>query len=89
MVFENFCDNISSDSTKDLFVRIVELVYTMVVIEKCDVYSFGIVALETMMGIHQRNLVNLLSSSSTQNITLKDILDSLLSSSKGSRVAND
>ena len=62
------------------FVRIVELVYTMVVLEKCDVYNFGMVALETMMGIHPRNLVNLLSSSSTQNITLKNILDSRLSS---------
>ena len=71
------------------FVRIVKLVYTMVVLEKCDVYSFGMVALETMMGIHPRKLVNLLSSSSTQNITLKDILDSRLSSPKGSQVAND
>ena len=61
----------------------------MVVTEKCDVYSFGMAALETMMGLHQRNIVNLLSSSSTQNITLKDILNSCLSSPKGSRVANN
>ena len=71
------------------FVCIVELAYTMVVTEKCDVYSFGMVALETMMGIHPGDLVNSLSSSSTQNITLKDILDSRLSYPKGSRVAND
>ena len=71
------------------FVHIVELVYTMVVVEKCDVYSFGMVALEAMMGIHLGDLINSLSSSSTQNITLKDILDSHLSYPKGSRVPND
>ena len=71
------------------FVHIVELAYTMVVTEKYDVYSFGMVALETMMGIHPGDLVNSLSSSSTQNIILKDILDSRLSYPKGSRVVND
>ena len=57
------------------FVHIVELACTMAVIEKCDVYSFGMVALETMMGIHPRDLVNSLSSLSTQNMTLMDVLD--------------
>ena len=71
------------------FVHIIELAYTMVVTEKCDVYSFGMVALETMIGIHPRDLVNSLSSLSTQNMTLMDVLDSRLSSPKGSRVAND
>ncbi|KAL6325404.1 hypothetical protein AAG906_023249 [Vitis piasezkii] len=66
-----------------------ELAYTMVVTEKCDVYSFGMVALETIMGKHPGDLVTSLSSSSTQNITLKDVLDSRLSSPKGPRVAND
>ncbi|RVW82642.1 MDIS1-interacting receptor like kinase 2 [Vitis vinifera] len=66
-----------------------ELAYTMVVTEKCDVYSFGIVALETIMGKHPGDLVTSLSSSSTQNITLKDLLDSRLSSPKGPRVANE
>ena len=92
MVFENVCDNISSDSNKELhcfFVHIVELAYTMVVTEKCEVYSFGMVALETVMGIHPGDFVNSLSSSSNQITTLKDILDSRLSSPKGSQVAND
>ncbi|RVW82682.1 MDIS1-interacting receptor like kinase 2 [Vitis vinifera] len=66
-----------------------ELAYTMVVTEKCDVYSFGMVALETIMGKHPGDLVTSLSSSSTQNITLKDVLDSRLSSPKSPRVAND
>ncbi|KAL6325582.1 hypothetical protein AAG906_023427 [Vitis piasezkii] len=66
-----------------------ELAYTMVVTEKCDVYSFGMVALETMMGMHPGELVTSLSSSSTQNTTLKDVLDSRLSSPKSTRVANN
>ncbi|KAL7609716.1 hypothetical protein Lser_V15G11862 [Lactuca serriola] len=36
-----------------------ELAYTMVVTEKCDVYSFGIVALEVMMGKHPGELPTL------------------------------
>ena len=66
----------------------VELAYTMVVTEKCDVYSFGMVALETMMGMHPGELVTSLSSSSAQNTTLKDVLDSRLSSPKSIQVAN-
>ena len=67
----------------------VELAYTMVVTKKCDVYSFGMVALETMMGMHPGELVTSLSSSSAQNTTLKDVLDSRLSSPKSTRVANN
>ena len=44
--------------------------------EKCDVYSFGVVALETLMGRHPGELISSLSNSSTQNILLKDLLDS-------------
>ena len=50
----------------------------MVMIEKCDVYSFGMVSLETMMGIHLGDLINSLSFSSTQSITLMNVLDSRL-----------
>ena len=74
MVFENVFDNISSDSNKELhcfFVYIVELVYTMVVTKKCNVYSFGMVALETMMGIHPGDFVNSFSSSSSSNHNIK------------------
>ncbi|KAL6312388.1 hypothetical protein AAG906_008069 [Vitis piasezkii] len=66
-----------------------ELAYTMAVTEKCDVYSFGVVALETMMGKHPRELFTLLSSSSTQNIMLTDILDSRLPSPQDRQVARD
>ena len=61
----------------------------MVVTEKCDVYSFGVVALETMMGKHPGELFTLLSSSSTQNIMLTNILDSRLPSPQDQQVARD
>ncbi|TYJ32744.1 hypothetical protein E1A91_A05G056800v1 [Gossypium mustelinum] len=40
-----------------------ELAYTMQVIEKCDVFSFGVVTLETLMGRHPGDMVSFLSSS--------------------------
>ncbi|XP_026430290.1 MDIS1-interacting receptor like kinase 2-like [Papaver somniferum] len=63
-----------------------ELAYTMKVTEKCDVYSFGIVLLEVLMGRYPSEIIMLLSpilietSSSTsstvgENIRLQDILD--------------
>ena len=45
----------------------------MVVTEKCDVYSFGVLALETLMGKHPGELLS--SPSSLQNIKLIDLLD--------------
>ncbi len=59
----------------------VELAYTLKVTEKCDVYSFGIVALELMMGKHPRELVSSLpsiSSSEGNDHLLKDVLDQRL-----------
>ncbi|CAL5387461.1 unnamed protein product [Camellia sinensis] len=41
-----------------------ELSYTMVVTEKCDAYSFGVVALETIMGRHPGELLSSLESPS-------------------------
>ena len=61
----------------------------MVVTEKCDVYSFGMVVLDTIMGMHPGELVTSLSSSSTQNTKLSDILDSRLSYTRRTRIAND
>ncbi|KAM7465237.1 hypothetical protein LguiB_012799 [Lonicera macranthoides] len=56
-----------------------ELAYTMVVTEKCDVYSFGVVALEIIMGRHPGDLLSTLTSSSTENPTVNDVLDPRLS----------
>jgi serine/threonine protein kinase len=50
----------------------------MKVTEKCDVYSFGVVALEILMGIHPTEFMTSLSSSSSQNMMLHEILDKRL-----------
>ncbi|KAI3831671.1 hypothetical protein MKX03_021209 [Papaver bracteatum] len=64
-----------------------ELAYTMKVTEKCDVYSFGVIIFEVLMGSHQSEIITflseiLLSSASSskvaQNIRLRDILDPCL-----------
>ncbi|RZC94264.1 hypothetical protein C5167_026965, partial [Papaver somniferum] len=66
-----------------------ELAYTMKVTEKCDVYSFGVLALEVLHGRHPSEIITVLSPellpslSSTsnvpgKNIMLKDILDECL-----------
>ncbi|KAG8482668.1 hypothetical protein CXB51_024010 [Gossypium anomalum] len=56
-----------------------ELAYTMVVTEKCDVYSFGMVALETLMGKHPEEVLPWLSSPTyLVNMKLIDVLDNRL-----------
>ena len=58
----------------------------MEVNEKCDVYNFGVVTLEVIMGKHPEDLISLLSSSSSSSATtstahgilLKDVLDQRL-----------
>ena len=71
------------------YLSFVELAYTMQVNEKCDVFSFGAVTLETLMGRHPGDLIYFLSSpfssfspscssssSATVNhLPLKDLLD--------------
>ncbi|KAJ4721723.1 putative Receptor protein kinase [Melia azedarach] len=53
-----------------------ELAYTMKVTEKCDVYSFGVLALEVIKGNHPRDIFSSVSSpSSNINIALTEILD--------------
>ncbi|GKB25015.1 MDIS1-interacting receptor like kinase 2-like protein [Tanacetum coccineum] len=52
-----------------------ELAYTMRVTTKCDVYSFGVLALEVIRGAHPGDLV---SSISIEKTELEDLLDSRL-----------
>ncbi|GMP77909.1 hypothetical protein CsSME_00034025 [Camellia sinensis var. sinensis] len=52
-----------------------ELAYTMAVTEKCDVYSFGVLAIEVLMGSHPGELISRLKSLVDQRIELEDVLD--------------
>ncbi|KAJ4723521.1 putative Receptor protein kinase [Melia azedarach] len=54
-----------------------ELAYTMKITEKCDVYSFGVLALEVIKGNHPRDSIST-SSSSKMNISLDEMLDTRL-----------
>ncbi|RWR96585.1 MDIS1-interacting receptor like kinase 2-like protein [Cinnamomum micranthum f. kanehirae] len=55
-----------------------ELAYTRRVTEKCDIFSFGVVALEVMIGRHPNKLICSLSTSRGRNMLLKDVLDQRL-----------
>ncbi|KAI3756041.1 hypothetical protein L1987_55854 [Smallanthus sonchifolius] len=55
-----------------------ELAYNMIVTAKCDVYSFGVVALEAIGGKHPGDLLSSLNYSTSNGITLENILDKRL-----------
>ncbi|KAJ7969159.1 putative Receptor protein kinase [Quillaja saponaria] len=65
-----------------------ELAYTMKVNEKCDVYSYGVLTLEVVLGQHPGDLISSLFSpssssvcSTARNLLLKYVLDQRLSHS--------
>ncbi|XP_049349556.1 MDIS1-interacting receptor like kinase 2-like isoform X1 [Solanum verrucosum] len=56
-----------------------ELAYTMKVTEMCDVYSFGVLALEVIKGKHLGEYITVLANSSTRDhVQLSDLLDERL-----------
>ncbi|XP_044478460.1 MDIS1-interacting receptor like kinase 2-like [Mangifera indica] len=56
-----------------------ELAYTMEVTEKCDVYSFGVIAIEVIKGKHPGDIISaLLSHLTSESMLVKDILDQRL-----------
>ncbi|TYG52387.1 hypothetical protein ES288_D09G023700v1 [Gossypium darwinii] len=68
-----------------------ELAYSLVVTEKCDVYSFGVLTLEILMGKHPGELLSTILSSSTrvQNFMLNEILDPRLSTPRSRKLTGD
>ncbi|KAF7836346.1 MDIS1-interacting receptor like kinase 2-like [Senna tora] len=52
-----------------------ELAYTMAVSEKCDVFSFGVLVFEVLMGKHPADLISHIQSCSIQNMDFTEILD--------------
>ncbi|XP_021651042.2 MDIS1-interacting receptor like kinase 2 [Hevea brasiliensis] len=57
-----------------------ELAYTMKVTEKCDVYSFGVLALEIINGKHPSDLISRISSQSADTeVEMNNMLDQRLS----------
>ncbi|THU73301.1 hypothetical protein C4D60_Mb04t21370 [Musa balbisiana] len=56
-----------------------ELAYTMRLTTKCDVYSFGVITLELLVGTYPGDIISTLSSSSGQSLFVKDILDQRVS----------
>ncbi|KAF7815677.1 MDIS1-interacting receptor like kinase 2-like [Senna tora] len=56
-----------------------EIAYTMKVDEKCDVYSFGVLTLEIIIGEHPGELISsLVGTSTAYNLPLKVVLDQRL-----------
>ncbi|KAG6638226.1 MDIS1-interacting receptor like kinase 2-like [Carya illinoinensis] len=58
-----------------------ELAYTMKITEKCDVYSFGVLALEVIMGKYPGDFISSVKSSNPSiemSIQLKDVFDQRL-----------
>ncbi|KAI4389244.1 hypothetical protein MLD38_001492 [Melastoma candidum] len=55
-----------------------EVAYTMTANEKTDAYSFGVVALETLMGKHPADIIVALSTQQADDIRLAEILDQRL-----------
>ena len=61
----------------------------MAVSEKCDIYSFGVLVLEVLMGKHPAKLITDLHSPVGTNIHLKDVLDDRLSPPTSQKIADE
>ncbi|KAF8013057.1 hypothetical protein BT93_I1046 [Corymbia citriodora subsp. variegata] len=71
----NFSSNLTANIVGTCGYMAPELAYTLVINEKCDVYSFGVIAMETIMGEHPGNIILMLSTLFQDDIMLHQILD--------------
>lgn len=70
-------------------VTFVELAYTMVVTEKCDIYSFGVLVLEILMGKHPGEFTSSLNAMADEEIDLKDVLDPRLPPPSNQKIGDE
>ena len=61
----------------------------MVATEKCDVYSFGVLVLEILMGKHPGKLITDLHCSVGTSVHLEDVLDDRLSPPTSQKIADE
>ena len=62
-----------------VYLMCAELALTMRVTDKCDVYSYGVVALEVLMGKHPGELLSSIAfATNMPDLLLKDVLDQRL-----------